>query len=89
MEKEEVPENKDRNNGEYWTENLRQETEPQPNKWMIPIPEQKDLAIFDQWNFKFSMDQCLLKCLMISFSNVKVYLVIFILFYYYILDVWR
>lgn len=32
MEKEEVPENKDRNNEEYWTENLRQETEPQPNK---------------------------------------------------------
>ena len=39
MEKEEVPENKDGNNEEYWTENLRQETEPQPNKWMIPIPE--------------------------------------------------
>ena len=30
--KGEVPESKDRNNGEYWTENLCQETEPQPNK---------------------------------------------------------
>ena len=37
--KGEVPESKDRNNGEYWTENLCQETEPQPNKWMILIAE--------------------------------------------------